>query len=79
MWCIVVQHEGPCHMSSKVRFSVSLDPKTNQAIEELAQRHKPELSKSYIVEYALLRLLKAMDAKQLLLPLELEAGHDAER
>lgn len=66
-------------MSSKVRFSVSLDPKTNEAIEDLAQRHKPELSKSYIVEYALLRLLKAMDAKQLLLPLELEAGHDAER
>ena len=66
-------------MSSKVRFSVSLDSKTNRAIEELAQRHKPELSKSYIVEYALLRLLKAMDAKQLLLPLELEGGHDAER
>ncbi len=79
MWCIVVLLGGLCHMSSKVRFSVSLDPKTNQAIEELAQRHKPELSKSYIVEYALLRLLKAMDAKQLLLPLEFEGGHDAER
>jgi hypothetical protein len=66
-------------MSSKVRFSVSLDPKTNQAIEELAKRHEPELSKSYIIEYALLRLLKGMTAKQLLLPLELEAGHDPER
>jgi hypothetical protein len=66
-------------MSSKVRFSVSLDPKTNQAIEQLANRHKPELSKSYIVEYALLRLLTGIDEKQLLLPLELEASHDAER
>lgn len=74
---MMVHHEGLCRMSSKVRFSVGLDPKTNRAIEELAQRHKPELSKSYIVEYALLRLLKAMDAKQLLLPLELEGGDDA--
>ncbi|SDA26276.1 hypothetical protein SAMN05216315_12935 [Nitrosospira sp. Nsp18] len=52
-------------MSSKVRFSVSLDQTTNQAIEKLAQRHKPELSKSYIVEYALVRFPDAMEAKQL--------------
>lgn len=66
-------------MSSKVRFSVSLDPATNQAIEKIAERHKPELSKSYIVEYALVRLLDAMEAKQLTLPLVLEAGRDADR
>jgi hypothetical protein len=62
-----------------VRFSVSLDPKTNAAIEKLAQRHKPELSKSYVVEYALVRLLDAMEAKQLALPLVLEAERDADR
>ena len=66
-------------MSSKVRFSVSLDPKLNQAVEKLAERHKPELSKSYIVEYALVRLLDAMEAKQLTLPLVLEAGRVADR
>ncbi|GGJ52814.1 hypothetical protein CDQ92_15195 [Sphingopyxis bauzanensis] len=65
-------------MSSKVRFSVSLDPATNQAIEKIAETHKPELSKSYIVEYALVRLLDAMEAKQLTLPLVLEAGRDAD-
>ena len=66
-------------MPEKVRFSVSLDPKTNAAIERLARRHKPELSKSYIVEFALDRLLDAMDAKQLALPLVLDAGADASR
>ena len=59
-------------MASKVRFSVGIDPRTNEAIEQLAKRHKPELSKSYIVEYALVRLLAAMEAKQLSLPLVLE-------
>lgn len=63
-------------MGTKVRFSVSIDPKTNGAIERLAKRHKPELSKSYIVEYALARLLDAMEAKQLTLPLVLEDRND---
>lgn len=64
-------------MSAKVRFSVSLDPGTNAAIEQLAKRHKPELSKNYIVEYALVRLLESMEAKQLALPLVLEDRNDA--
>ena len=51
---------------------MGLDPKTNEAIERLAKRHKPELSKSYVVEYALVRLLAAVEAKQLSLPLVLK-------
>jgi hypothetical protein len=64
--------EGRRVVGAKVRFSVSIDPKTNEAVEQLAKRHKPELSKSYIVEYALVRLLGAMEEKQLNLPLVLE-------
>lgn len=66
-------------MTSKVRFSVSLDAKTNVAIEDLAKQHKPELSKSYIVEYALVRLLEAMETKQLALPFAPRTENDAER
>lgn len=66
-------------MPEKVRFSVSVDAKTNAAIERLAQRHKPQLSKSYIVEFALVRLLDAVEAKQLALPLVLDAAADAPR
>jgi len=76
---VVRRHHSDKQMSEKVRFSVSLDPKTNAAVERLARRHKPELSKSYIVEFALVRLLDAMDAKQLTLPLVLDAGTDASR
>lgn len=64
-------------MGAKVRFSVSIAPRTNEAIEQLAKRHKPALSKSYIVEYALVRLLEAMETKQLVLPLVLEDRNDA--
>ena len=66
-------------MGAKVRFSVSIDPKSNEAIEQLAKRHKPEFSKSYIVEYALVRLLDAMEAKQLTLPLVLEDRSNGRR
>jgi len=59
-------------VASKVRFSVGIDPKTNEALEQLAKQHKPELSKNYLVEYALVRLLAAAAAKQLSLPLVLE-------
>jgi hypothetical protein len=58
---------------------VSKDPKTNEAIEQLAKRHKPEFSKSYVVEYALVRLLDAMEAKQLTLPLVLQDRNDGHR
>ena len=58
---------------------MSIDPKTNVAIEQLAKRHKPELSKSYIVEYALVRLLDAMEAEQLTLPLVLKDRNDGHR
>lgn len=71
--------EGRRFVGAKVRFSVSIDPKTNEAIEQLAKRHKPELSKSYIVEYALVRLLDAMERKQLNLPLVLEDRNDGRR
>jgi hypothetical protein len=53
-----------------------LDPKINEAIENLARRHKPAVSKGYIVEFALVRLLEAMETKQLKLPLLLEDGRD---
>jgi len=66
-------------VAAKVRFSVSIDPKTNEAIEQLAKRHKPELSKSYLVEYALVRLFDAMESKQLTLPLMLEDRNDGRR
>jgi predicted transcriptional regulator len=71
--------EGRRFVGAKVRFSVSIDPKSNEAIEQLAKRHKPELSKSYIVEYALVRLLDAMEAKQLTLPLVLEDRSNGRR
>ena len=66
-------------MPEKNRFSVSLDLKTNAVIERLARRHKPELPKSYIVEFALVRLLGAVDAKQLTLSPLLNAGANASR
>jgi hypothetical protein len=68
--------EGRRFVRAKVRFSVSIDPKTNEALEQLAKWHKPELSKSYIVEYALVRLLDSMKSKQLTLPLVLEDRND---
>ena len=64
-------------MPSKVRFSVSIDSQINAAVERVARRQKPELSKSYIVEFALVRLLEAMDDKQL--PLALDRVADASR
>lgn len=66
-------------MAGKVRFTVSIDPKINAAIERVARHHKPELSKNYIVEFALVRLLEAMDGKQLALPLVLDPVADASR
>jgi len=64
-------------MGSKVRFSVSLSDETNQALEELAASHKPPISKAYLVEYAVLRLISAQKTKQLALPLVLEEGDSA--
>jgi hypothetical protein len=61
-------------MGAKVRFSVSLSDKTNQDLEALAANHKPPISKSYLVEYAVLRLLDAVETKQLTLPLVLDEG-----
>ena len=66
-------------MAGKVRFSVSIDSKINAAVEQVARRHKPELSKNYIVEFALVRLLEAIDGKQLALPLVLDPVADASR
>ncbi len=59
-------------MGSKVRFSVNMDEATNRSLEALAARHRPALSKSYLVEYAVLRLIEAVETKQLTLPLVLE-------
>lgn len=67
LWCERVQ--GESIMGTKVRFSVSLSDETNDALEALAADHKPALSKSYLVEYAVLRLLSAIKSKQLALPL----------
>lgn len=64
-------------MGTKVRFSVSLSDETNKALEALAADHKPPLSKSYLVEYAVLRLVSAIKSKQLMLPLALEDGDSA--
>ncbi|MFF8801442.1 MULTISPECIES: hypothetical protein [unclassified Methylobacterium] len=76
VWCRDSRDGG---MAGKVRFSVSIDPKINAAIERVARRHKPELSKNYIIEFALVRLLEAMDGKQLALPLVLDPVTDASR
>jgi len=65
-------------MSAKKRFSVGLDAKIDAAVEKLARQHKPELSKSYIIEYALVRLLEAMEAKQLTLPLVLQSSRETD-
>lgn len=83
-FCTTSVHPGACMGSSrfvgaKVGFTVSIDPKSNEAIERLAKRHRPALSKSYIVEYALVRLLDAMEAKQLTLPLVLEDRSNGRR
>lgn len=67
LWCEREQVESI--MGTKVRFSVSLSDETNDALEALAADHKPALSKSYLVEYAVLRLLSAIKSKQLALPL----------
>jgi hypothetical protein len=59
-------------VGTKVRFSVNIDEATNRSLEALAAQHKPALSKSYLVEYAVLRLIEAVEIKQLELPLVLE-------
>lgn len=69
-WCKPEQME--LIMGAKIRFSVSLSDETNNALEALAADHKPPLSKSYLVEYAVLRLLSAIKSRQLALPLVLE-------
>ena len=66
-------------MGTKVRFSVNLSEETNKALEALAEHHKPSLSKSYLVEYAVLRLIFAVKSKQLALPLVLEDQENARR
>lgn len=60
-------------MGTKVRFSVNVSEETNRVLEALAAQHKPSLSKSYVVEYAVLRLIEAVASKQLRLPLVLES------
>jgi hypothetical protein len=63
-------------MSTKIRFSVNLSEETNLALEALAARHRPPLSKSYLIEYAVLRLIEAVNSKQLSLPLVLDSPND---
>ena len=70
VWCKREQVE--LIMGAKVRFSVSLSEETNRELEALAADHRPPLSKSYLVEYAVLRLVSAVKSKQLALPLLLE-------
>jgi hypothetical protein len=66
-------------VGAKVRFSCEHRPEDQETIEQLAKWHKPEFSKSYIVEYAFVRLLDAMETKQLTLPLVLEDRNDGRR
>ncbi len=52
---------------------------TNEAVEQLAKRHEPELLKRYAIEYGLVRLWDAMGAKQRNLSLVLEDQNDGRR
>lgn len=74
-WCD--RERAEMIMGTKVRFSVNLSEETNMALEALAEQHKPSLSKSYLVEYAVLRLISAVKSKQLALPLVLEDQENA--
>lgn len=55
---------------------MTMDAETDRALEALAARHRPPLSKSYVVEFAVMRLLEAVESKQLALPLVLEKRGD---
>ena len=56
-------------ITKKVRFSVSLDSDVNQQLLQWGGRLRPRMSKQYLVELAVERLLEQLASRQLLLPL----------
>lgn len=54
---------------SKKRFSVSLEEEDHERVRALAKDHKPELTMSYVVEYAVRQFLERAEDPQLALRL----------
>ena len=64
-------------MAKKVRFSVSLDPEVNQLLAQWGNKQRPKMSKQYLVELAVERLLEQLASRQLVLPLAPNRNDDA--
>lgn len=55
----------------KSRFSVTLPAALDARLRDIAHTHRPQVSKNFLVELAVTRLLDAVDSRQLPLPLDL--------
>ena len=64
-------------MANKVRFSVSLDPEVSQLLTQWGNKQRPKMSKQYLVELAVERLLEQLASRQLVLPLAPKRDDDA--
>ncbi|MEI9986576.1 MAG: hypothetical protein WDN69_27435 [Aliidongia sp.] len=54
----------------KVRFSITLPKSLDARLAEVGDNHRPKLSKQFLVELAVTRLVDAIDSSQLRLPLD---------
>jgi len=57
--------------SDKSRFSVTLPLVLDERLKEIARSHRPKVSKNFLIELAVTRLLDALDSQQLPLPLDI--------
>lgn len=55
----------------KARFSITLPRPLDARLAEVGSNHRPKLSKQFLVELAVTRLMDAIDSNQLRLPLDL--------
>lgn len=55
----------------KSRFSVSLPKVLEARLVAIGEQHRPKLTKQFLVELAVTRLVDAVDSRQLSLPLDI--------
>lgn len=54
----------------KARFSVTIPATLDERLREIARTNRPKVSKNFLIELAVTRLLDAFDNQQLSLPLD---------
>lgn len=54
----------------KARFSVTIPATLDQRLRDIALTNRPKVSKNFLIELAVTRLLDAFDNRQLPLPLD---------